>query len=256
MKLTEYLKEFQVVSARNHFSANARSLYLALLLEFDRAFYPEQLFLLNGYLQEISGITATSSLDSARTKLVSCKLITHKKNYYGLLLGEASAKLAERENKLKNRRLGKAVEIPGFIPYTLTNLPQPQTPKPTAAAPRPCASEALPSDGTGFQTFPPLKKLEDCPASGNVGESEKNFVEGLPSAEVMAAWKRGNGVVLNLYQLQQLGVMEVEVGTDELVRQIESASLKDNRAGLTFAFFNVVRKGQESAGKYDGEDFA
>ena len=81
-------------------------------------------------------------------------------------------------------------------------------------------------------------------------------MEGLPSAEVMAAWKRGNGVVLNLYQLQQLGVMEVEVGTDELVRQIESASLKDNRAGLTFAFFNVVRKGQESAGKYDGEDFA
>lgn len=253
MKLLEYFKEFQAVSVGRHFSANARSLYYALLEEFDAAFYPAEMFIRNTRLQDIAGINSTHSFDSARNALINAKLITHKKQYYKLLPPQT----AESVGKVDGKSLESGL---GLFSIHKTDTTSTTTPTTTAAATRTYAREALPGTGPAGQALPPLKSSNS--ARGMVvGESGKSFCEGLPSAEVMAAWKRGNGVVLNLYQLQQLGLMEVQLGTAELVRQIKLVSLRDNRAGLTFSFFEKVRKDvtepvQVSAGKYDGEDLA
>jgi hypothetical protein len=78
----------QVVSDRKRFSANVRSLYFAILGEFNKAgtgaHFPVEMFLRNDGLQYLSGIKASSSFDAARNALINAKLITHKGGLYSL----------------------------------------------------------------------------------------------------------------------------------------------------------------------------
>ena len=84
MTLIDYFNAFQVLNQGRQFSANARSLYYAVLGEFNSARYPLELKLQNGYLQHLSGIPAASSFDVARNTLINAGVISHKRGVYRL----------------------------------------------------------------------------------------------------------------------------------------------------------------------------
>ena len=84
MTLIDYFNAFRAVSKIHRLSANARSLYIAILGEFNSLQYPPTLKLQNTDLQHLSGINSTCSFDSARNALINAELISHKKQIYSL----------------------------------------------------------------------------------------------------------------------------------------------------------------------------
>ena len=104
MTWMDYANHFQVLSRKKHFSANARSLYYAILEEFNGAFYPEEMYLMNTHLQQMSGINSTHSFDSARTALINAELITHKAQHYRLLTVKTEGKPTETEGKTDGKQ--------------------------------------------------------------------------------------------------------------------------------------------------------
>ena len=85
MTLIDHFNAFQTCCECRNFTANARSLYYAILSEFNKRRFPEELKLSNCYLQEASGITARSSFDAARNVLISTNVIKHKHGTYSLV---------------------------------------------------------------------------------------------------------------------------------------------------------------------------
>lgn len=79
MTLIDHFNAFQRVSKTRGFTANVRSLYYALLGEFNELMYPSELVLENTYLQHLSGIRSTSSFDAARGVLINAGLIKYHK---------------------------------------------------------------------------------------------------------------------------------------------------------------------------------
>ncbi len=86
------------------FSANARSLFFAILGEFNAARYPSELILRNGSLQQLSGIRASSSFDAARNALINAGAIKHKREVYRL--GEFAGKPVEESWKNRGKPQG------------------------------------------------------------------------------------------------------------------------------------------------------
>lgn len=84
MTLIDYFNSFQDVSQLEGLSANARSLYYAILSEFNRLRFPPKLKIANVYLQQVSSITSTASFKSARNALLNAKVITCQKRVYTL----------------------------------------------------------------------------------------------------------------------------------------------------------------------------
>ena len=103
MTLIDYFNSFQEVSQRLGLSANARSLYFAILAEFNRLRFPQKLKLTNIYLQQVSSITSSHSFSSARNALQNAGVIRQKKGVYELLsvetLRKESGNFAERTRK-------------------------------------------------------------------------------------------------------------------------------------------------------------
>lgn len=96
MNLIDCFNTFQDVTKSLKLSANARSLYIAILGEFNSARYPEVLGITNRVLQDMSGINSESSFHSARNALINAKLIAHKKQAYKLTPEAALEKLKSR----------------------------------------------------------------------------------------------------------------------------------------------------------------
>lgn len=85
MTLIDHFNAFQRFCEIRNFTANARSLYYALLGEFNKCRFPTELQLCNSYLQQLSGIASRSSFDAARNVLISTNIITHKRGKYTLV---------------------------------------------------------------------------------------------------------------------------------------------------------------------------
>lgn len=84
MTLIDYFNAFQAFSTVKNLSANARVLYYAILGEFNKHRYPDDLQLPNDYLLYLSGISSRSAFETARTSLINHKVIYHKRGHYQL----------------------------------------------------------------------------------------------------------------------------------------------------------------------------
>ena len=199
MNLIEEFKAFQEASRRQRLSANARSLYVALLGEFYSAGYVEELALSNVYLQELSGIRSTNSFASARAALQNVGLIHHKKGVYRL---QESGKATE--TGVKGR---------GFNKYTRT--------------------KAKEKDGDGDAREPQPQKFLKAALSG----FQKPPVE--LDAGVLEVWKRCEGVEPDYAKAEGLKRFEVRYGADLLKEAILKAKQDDRWGYLTLGYVKL-----------------
>lgn len=218
MTLIDYFNAFQVRSQGLGLTANARSLYFAILGEFNKSQYPAQLKLGNAYLQHLSGITSSHSFDSARNTLINSGLVSHKKQVYTLeTLGKEQGKLAEtlREEQGKSaERFGKAsLGIPPSIPMPIEKEKEREKTKTTTTA------TARAREGNGAN-----------------------------SVEVQQMWFRCEGqqipgsMIYALYELEQLH------GTENLCKAILTASQNNKENRLTLNFLKAVLEKQLKGG--------
>ena len=84
LSLIDHFNAFHVRSQEVGLSPNARSLYFAILGEFNKLQYPPHIKLQNTYLQHLSGINSTCSFRSAINALVNSGLISCQKQVYTL----------------------------------------------------------------------------------------------------------------------------------------------------------------------------
>lgn len=84
MNLFDYFNDFHVLSQKLRLSTDARSLYYAILSEFNRLQYPSELKLPAQYLQFLSGIKTESMLRSSKNALINANVISCKKHVYKL----------------------------------------------------------------------------------------------------------------------------------------------------------------------------
>lgn len=125
MGLIDYFNVFQNITKGLKLSANARSLYIAILGEFNSARYPETLGLANRGLQEISGIRSDSSFHSARNALINAGLIAVKKNFYRLTATAPSVRAPDKNAELQSEVTAKEPEVKKFSQESLSvNSPE------------------------------------------------------------------------------------------------------------------------------------
>jgi len=200
MTLIDYFNKFQEVSNAKHFSANARSLYFAILSEFNRLRYPNELKLRNTYLQDMSGITSTASFDSARNALLNAKLITHKKQVYTLETSEKTLRksfekvLKESQGLLTNPGLPLKTEKEGDLRET-----------------------AAPST---TETSGQLN-LAEC------------------SAAVRQIWEAYTGRPLTSGLNADLAKFEGEIGTQQLITEIQRAARSNKRESIDLNYLEA-----------------
>ena len=115
--LIDYCRNFHLQSKVLCLSANTRSLYHAILMEFNGSYYPAEMILPNVDLMKISGIHSSSSFNRARQELVENEFIFCEGQTYRL---PRSQKLQQRFRKPAKRRRNaaflsspKTLELPG-----------------------------------------------------------------------------------------------------------------------------------------------
>ena len=238
MGLIEQFKSFQVRSRQKHLSANSRSLYIALLEEFNAAYFPDEMYFENPYLQQLSGINAASSFDAARTKLINVGLIAHKNRVYRLLDTGVSAAEKGRgkivENSWNNRGNSVGViNVEGTEKTETRNQDQPQ----------PRVREEVPVDDADAGTLKILKTAR------NLSEAVKR------------EWLEWNGTPLNMGITLELMNLEEMMGTAALVEQIRNAGRGDKFGRLTIHFLKSCLPKKTAAKKvepvtgYGGSDY-
>lgn len=100
MCLIEQFNAFQTVSEVLELSANTRSVFYAILAEFNRARYPRELKIANIRVQHLSGVTSSHSFETARQTLINAGVIKHKKQVYELcLVREGAGNFSGNERK-------------------------------------------------------------------------------------------------------------------------------------------------------------
>ena len=209
MTLIDCFNTFQNVAKSLKLSANARSLYIAILGEFNSARYPDTLSITNRVLQDISGINAESSFHSARNALLNADLIRHKKHVYQLTPEAALEKLC--------RRRGATLETPWSqlgVGLEFSNTT------------------------TNPITIPKIEKEiekdeEDAPA--------QNF-SNLVSTEVLTAWKKYRGEKLDGGKIFGLHDCEKLRGTEDVIQAIKTASESNNYAEFPYITYNYFKR--------------
>lgn len=225
MNLMDCFNTFQNVSKAMRLSPNARSLYIAILGEFNSARYPETLNLSNSLLRDMSGINlegkSDSSFHSARNALQNAGLIKHKQQVYQLTPNVAEEKLAKRFEKLMNtpctlprdsvesawRQVGDSLEGSRFISTTLDK-----------------------------EEVEKENRREEEDAQARVTLSKV-------SEEVERAWTKCKGSKLDGQQMIYLTSVENARGSNFLVNAIETASMKNDYGkfpNVTFTFLKMT----------------
>lgn len=238
MGLIEQFKAFQVRSRKKHLSANSRSLYIALLEEFNAAFFPEEMFFENPYLQQLSGIKAASSFDVARTCLINAGLIAHKNRVYRLLeAGETAPQKSYGKTVEKSRKNDGNSD--GSINVEQTE----KTKTKTQDQPQPRMREEVPEKDADTGTLKILKTAQDL------------------SKAVKQEWLEWNGTPLNMGITLELIRLETEMGTNALVELIRKAGRGDKFGTLTIQFLKACKPRKTAEKKiepvtgYGGADY-
>ena len=77
--LIDHFRTFHCLSKEYELSAGARSVYFALLGEFNAAYWPEELRISDRQMQELSGVKSVATIHDARNLLKSLKVIDFRK---------------------------------------------------------------------------------------------------------------------------------------------------------------------------------
>lgn len=229
MTLIDCFNTFQSVSKSLKLSANARSLYYAILGEFNSARYPDTLSITNRVLQDMSGIKAESSFFSARNALANAQLIRHKKQVYQLTPDAAMEKLRNRVGVHAEStwsRLGVGLEFSNSTSNSIT----------------------IPKN---------RKEIEKTTAAARTREG---FLKEISPA-IAETWFKYEGERLNGGQMLDLYGLEKIYGADAVVDAIIEASRSNKYPRLSYAFLKAVlekkgRKGGTDSGTVDNSQYA
>lgn len=213
MTLIDYFNAFRAVSKIHRLSANARSLYIAILGEFNSLQYPPTLKLQNTDLQHLSGINSTCSFDSARNALINAELISHKKQIYSLKDSRNSLENFQKDFRNSLERVQK--DSFNSMSISKNNIEK--------------------------------EKEEEKDARAYTREETTNTAtfNNLNSAEVQEMWFRcegeriPGGIAFGLYELEQLH------GTASLCKAIMAASQANTQPRLSFNFVKAVLERQQ-----------
>ena len=229
--LIDHFNAFHIRSQELELSANARSLFFAILGEFNKAQYPAHIKIQNTYLQHLSGIKSTCSFSSDRNALINAGLISHSNQVYTLetfqkdnrntleSYQKGSRKVLEREQK----DFRKVVESP------------------------------LNTTSMSKITIEKEKEIE----IEEEGESPAPARENLStnSTEVLKAWYGNKGEQLAGAKAFALIQDEKLYGTEAVIKAIETASTTNNYEAfpkVTYTYFKIKLEDQLKGGKPNG----
>ena len=252
MTLIDHYNWFQGLSRRENLSANARSLYFAILGEFNEARYPAELKLSNEYLQHLSGINSSASFNSARNALLNAGAIQSQKRVYKLTgsnLGNGSnrfflnpfeQKSFESKTEIGRKSFENSLGLLNIKKNKDVEKEEKETAPPTTAR----AHEAV------FEGDEPEKNIR---AKVKVAPQSTN------SVEVVEMWRKWNGVPYNGGVAETLIQLENLHGKAKLLQAIEAAGRYDKKGALTLPLLekvlsNVVQKVKKVADNYGGDD--
>lgn len=234
MTLVDPFNTFQKVSKRLKLSANARSLYIAILGEFNSAMFPETLNLSNAYLRDISGVNADSSFFSARNAITNCKLIRHKNQVYRLTPEKALVFVQGKDNALLKPPCSKLGE--GLEPA--------------------CSKLGASLEFSKFTFLKNKKEVEvdkDKETTTTTTTVSAHAREnGFNSVEVQETWFRCEGQAIPGGMAYGLHELEKVYGVEALCKAILTASQNNKEHRLTFNFLKAVLKKQEGGNGNDG----
>jgi len=213
MNLIGYFNAFHVVTQEAGLSANARSLYFAILGEFNRAGYPAELRLSNGYVQNLSGIRSTHSFNTARIALIERGVIEHKSQVYRLkeVTGQTNGYSREIERKTNGNLAENEGKTPLVTPGSINNVEKEKD----------------------------LEKKENENARA--------------SSEILMTWYKYKGEKLIAGKLYGFTELEKRYGAEVIINAIKISSEKNNYAKfpfVTYQFFKIIlekeRRGENS----------
>lgn len=267
MTLIDHFNAFQQVSKLRGFSANVRSLYFAILDEFNALRYPSEIVLENTYLQHLSGIRSTSSFSEARNILINAGLIKFKKinsqrQKYALAEPYAKTEVkgwrhsTEIEQKLNRKPSESRLGLLTVLKPTETDGEKEKD-----------ADADAPATATEFDAehFPEKAFTASLNEKAEIVPAPKAF-HSVNSKNVLDAWERWGGQKLYGGHIQTLIQLENRYGTEFLLEAIERAGRSDKKGGLSIKYLEgVIEKRGEKLfnpnatvriGDYDGVDIA
>ena len=230
MTLIDYFNAFQAVTKAHRFSANARSLYFAILGEFNSLQYPTALKLYNTDLQKLSGINSTSAFDSARTALINANLISHKKQVYSLKDCRNISETIKKEFRNTLESFEKAALV-----------------------------------STSLEVYPEEKDKEknikkENTTTAATARAREGFLKEI-SPKIAETWLNYEGEKLNAGQMIDLYGLEQLYGSDAVVKAIIAASRSNTRPRLSYNFLKAFLENQQKGattndqhGKYNRID--
>ena len=206
MNLIELFNAFQETSERLELGANARSLYFAILAEFNKRQYPSELVLSNVLLQHLSGVKSSHSFDSARNALINAKLIRHSKQRYTL------GKVAESAGKDS----GKTAES--------------------------LRKDSLLFNSVYSNRVEKEKEKEKTNNNNNDSAGARESVERyLASSRTIAqAWQMANGEYPHGYDDRWLLELETRYGAEKLKEAIETAAASNTAARISINYVRAI----------------
>ena len=256
MNLMDCFNAFQKVTKALKLSANARSLYIAILGEFNSARYPAVLNIPNALLRHLSSINlegkSDSSFQSARNALQNAGLIKYKKELYQLTPNDALEKLQKRFGKLLEtpcnelgdslettwKQVGDRLEVSRFISTT--------SDKEVDNKNYNLKEEKRESAGA-------YEKISvEVESAKSPCDSQLNLA-GSPSNEVMEVWEKCKGAKLDGNQLIDLISLEKALGKEEVKRAMEIASLKNNYSNFPELWYSFFKRELEKQLKENKE---
>ena len=263
MTLIDHYNAFQRVSKIQGFTANVRSLYFALLGEFNELRFPSELVLESTYLQHLSGIRSTSSFNEARGVLISAGLIKyHKYNSQ-----RQSYALVDTYEKTEVKGCRKSNE-----PKANLNRSPSESRLGVLTVPKPTETDKE-KDRNAEGDAPAPAKTDIGKGAGEnavtvtVDAAEKNASAislSRNSNEVLQAWRDWGGQTLHMAHSMTLIRYEEALGKDKLIALIEKAGSANQKETLDLRYLSkfverdaaISASAAKKTNDYDGVDIA
>lgn len=220
--LIDYFNGFQSLKQSRHFSAGVQSAYFAILAEFNRQRYPEQVELSTRDLQRLAGLKSVSSTHEARNILKNNKLIDfHTKSYTTVY------QLSTEHLPNNNRTLTEQ------LPNTSRTVSY---------------SSSL--------SFSPLEEKEKEKKDLNpyIQSRAKESVEEID--DLVEYWEEAGGAKLNFIIISELKALLQQHSLSLLKKAVKEASLGNNsRYGFSLNYLKLklaeMQKGGENVERYE-----
>ena len=214
MTLIDYFNAFHIRSQEISLTPNARSLYFAILGEFNKLQYPPKMKLQNTYLQHLSGINSTSSFRSALNALVNANIISQQKQVYSLKDFRNTSEILPKEFRK--------------------------------------TSEIVEKDSLGSISISKNKEKEkEIKKELDEEYAPAQDFSNIVSAEVLTAWKNYKGEKLEGGKIFGLHDLEKIHGTEVIIQAIKTASESNNYEDFPYITYNYFKKILENQLKGD-----